>query len=105
MSVETVPFISGCPAMGCSYNTAELYWKHYNCGANETINCYGDVNCNSGHNLGLFIKLYYDCGNGHHNFIKGSWDNFNAAVSILFKLTRVSREFKKRLRDIIDREM
>ena len=104
MSVETVPFVSGCPVTGCSYANAELYWKHHNCGASETINGYGDVNCNNGHNLGIFVKLYYNCGYGHHNFEKGDWDNFNTAISILFKLRKVSRDFKTRLRDIIDQE-
>lgn len=104
MSEEEVDFVSGCPIAGCPKALSACYWRHYLCDEYEKINSYGNVRCYGGDFLGCFVQLKYKCDSGHHSFEGGDWDNFNIAISILFKMKNVSRDFKKKLREVIDKE-
>ena len=75
-------FISGCPVAGCSNNKTLLTWHHHNCGATETIDSDGVIRCKSGHNLGEFFLLKYNCGGHSNGFQYGSYSFFLAALSI-----------------------
>ena len=81
--MKPIKFISGCPVAGCKNNNSQLTWTHSDCGAEETIDSEGVVNCNKGHKLGEFYILKYKCGGHDNGFQFGNYSAFAAALSVV----------------------
>lgn len=94
--MEEIAFKTGCPVANCENNRNLLYWRHYNCGAHETINSEGIVKCNNGHNLGEFFILKYNCSGHRNGFQYGRYSEFLAALSIC---SNFSADFAIKLTD------
>ena len=74
-------FESGCPIEGCPNKRKLISWKHGSCGAEQTIDCDGFVQCKNGHFLGEFYLLGYSCGE-HQDFGKQTISSILESLSV-----------------------